>query len=134
MLPFQPKYRLGHPENYLFVLSKKIFTGSKYPKINLFNFEKNFTGGNFISLPIWTTAVVARIFLQNYRIHINIDIDSKNYLCQFSTLKAFVMYESTSVCMINNGDGKLMLGCQPYLRLDIRHEWQYVSAIRISVY
>ena len=43
VLPFQPKYRLGHPENYLFLLSKKLFIGSKYPKINLFNFEKNFT-------------------------------------------------------------------------------------------
>ena len=30
VLPFQPKYRLGHPENYLFSLSKKAFSGSKY--------------------------------------------------------------------------------------------------------
>ena len=29
---FKPKYRLGHPENYLLLLSKNIFTGSKYPK------------------------------------------------------------------------------------------------------
>ena len=43
VLPFKPKYRLGHPENYLFLLSKNIFTGSKYPKINWFAFEKNFT-------------------------------------------------------------------------------------------
>ena len=43
VLPFWPKYRLGHPENYLFLLSKKSFIGSKYPKINLFHFEKNFT-------------------------------------------------------------------------------------------
>ena len=27
VLPFQPKHRLGHPENYLFLLSKKIFIG-----------------------------------------------------------------------------------------------------------
>ena len=35
----QPKYRLGHPENQLFLLSKKIFSGSKYPKNNIFKFE-----------------------------------------------------------------------------------------------
>ena len=28
----QPKCQLGHPENYLFSLSKKIFSGSKHPK------------------------------------------------------------------------------------------------------
>ena len=43
VLPFQPNYRSGHPENYLFSLSKKIFSGSKYPKIKLFNFEKGST-------------------------------------------------------------------------------------------
>ena len=32
VLLFKPKYRLAHPENYLFSLSKKIFSGSKYPK------------------------------------------------------------------------------------------------------
>ena len=32
VLLFQPKYRLGYPENYLFVLAKNIFSGSKYPK------------------------------------------------------------------------------------------------------
>ena len=31
--PFQPKHRLGHPENYLFLLSKNTFIGSKYPKM-----------------------------------------------------------------------------------------------------
>ena len=31
-LPFQPKYRLAHPENSLFSLSKKLFSGLKYPK------------------------------------------------------------------------------------------------------
>ena len=41
VLPFQPNYRLAHPKNYLFILSKKIFSGSKYPKNILFNFEKN---------------------------------------------------------------------------------------------
>ena len=29
---FKPKYRLGHPENYLFLLSQRILLGSKYPK------------------------------------------------------------------------------------------------------
>ena len=43
VLPFQPKYRLGHPEIFLFLLSKKVLTGSKYPKNRLFSFEKNFT-------------------------------------------------------------------------------------------
>ena len=43
VLPFLPNYRLAHPENYLFLLSKKIFSGSKYPKIILFNFEKGST-------------------------------------------------------------------------------------------
>ena len=33
VLPVKPNYRLGHPENYLFSLSKKIF-----------NFEKGSTG------------------------------------------------------------------------------------------
>ena len=40
VLLFKPKYRLGPSENYLFLLSKNIFSGSKYPKIKLFNFEK----------------------------------------------------------------------------------------------
>ena len=44
VLPFWPNHRLGHPENYLFSLSKKIFSGSKYPKIKLFNVEKGSTG------------------------------------------------------------------------------------------
>ena len=40
MLSFQPKCRWGHPENYLFLLSKNVFIGSKYFKTNQFNFEK----------------------------------------------------------------------------------------------
>ena len=36
---FKPKYRLGHPENHLLSLSKKMLSGSKYPKNVLFNFE-----------------------------------------------------------------------------------------------
>ena len=40
----QPEYQSGHPENYLFSLSKKIFSGSKYPKNSFFNFEKGRTG------------------------------------------------------------------------------------------
>ena len=42
---FLPKHRLGHPENYLFSLSKQIFSGSKYPKNILFKFENRSTGG-----------------------------------------------------------------------------------------
>ena len=30
VLPFQPKYRLLHPKKYLFLLSKKMFVGSKF--------------------------------------------------------------------------------------------------------
>ena len=42
MLPFCPKYRLGHPEKYLFLLSEYTFTGSKYPeKKNEKKNEKN---------------------------------------------------------------------------------------------
>ena len=37
---FLPKYRLAHPENYSLSLSEEIFSGSKYPKCTLFNFEK----------------------------------------------------------------------------------------------
>ena len=44
MLPFWPKYRLGHPGNYLFLFSKNMLVRSKYPKIYWFNFEKSFTG------------------------------------------------------------------------------------------
>ena len=32
VLPLEPKYQLGHPENYLFWLSIKICFGSRYPK------------------------------------------------------------------------------------------------------
>ena len=38
VLPFEPKYRLAHPENYLFSLSIKIFFGSKYPKKKIIQF------------------------------------------------------------------------------------------------
>ena len=40
VLPCLPKYCLGHPENYLFLLSKNVFIGSKYPKNKLINFER----------------------------------------------------------------------------------------------
>ena len=50
VLLFQPKYRLGHPENYLFLLSKKVFTGSKYAKNKLINFEKRNTAIHTSSL------------------------------------------------------------------------------------
>ena len=43
VLFFWPKYRLAHPENYLFLLSIKQNSGSKYPKNNLFNFENRST-------------------------------------------------------------------------------------------
>ena len=43
VLLFQPKYQLGHTENYMFLLSKKIFSCSKYTTNNLFDFEKRST-------------------------------------------------------------------------------------------
>ena len=51
VLSFQPKYRLSHPEKYFFSLSKKIFSGSEYPKNILFNFENRSTA---YDLKIWT--------------------------------------------------------------------------------
>ena len=35
---FQPRYRLGHPDTYLFLLSNELFIGSKYPNINAIQF------------------------------------------------------------------------------------------------
>ena len=43
LLLFKPKYRSGHTENYLFSLSKNIFSGWKYPKNILFEFENRST-------------------------------------------------------------------------------------------
>ena len=40
MLPFWPKCRLGHPKNYLFSLSTRIFSGSKYPTNISFIFKQ----------------------------------------------------------------------------------------------
>ena len=41
---FSPKKRLGHPRNYLFSLSTKVFSGSEYPRHISFNFENRSTG------------------------------------------------------------------------------------------
>ena len=40
---FQPKYRLGHPEKYLFLLSVNTSLGSKYPNKNQVKYERTFT-------------------------------------------------------------------------------------------
>ena len=52
------KYRLAHLGNYLFLLSKIIFSGWKYPKNKLINFEKRSTGWHilrfFIRIPFET--------------------------------------------------------------------------------
>ena len=40
VLPFLPKYDFGQPDNYFMLLSKYIFIGSKYLKINVFKFLK----------------------------------------------------------------------------------------------
>ena len=42
-ITFQPKYRLAQPENYVFSLSKGIFSGSKHPKNILLYFGKGST-------------------------------------------------------------------------------------------
>ena len=43
MLAFQPKYRLGHPENYLFSLSKKYIFWIEVSKKHFIKFEKGST-------------------------------------------------------------------------------------------
>ena len=35
VLPFKPKHRLGHPENYIFLSSNNIFIGPKYSNPSL---------------------------------------------------------------------------------------------------
>ena len=42
-VPFQPKNRLGHPNNYSFSLSNLIFSGSKYPRNVQYSFENRST-------------------------------------------------------------------------------------------
>ena len=46
---YYPKYRIGHPENYLFSLSKKIFSGPKYPTNILRNFDNRSIGTHHTS-------------------------------------------------------------------------------------
>ena len=43
VLPFQPKYRLAHPENALLSLSYTTFSGSTHLKLKMFNFENKST-------------------------------------------------------------------------------------------
>ena len=43
VLPFQPKYRLGHPKNHYFHYLKKYFLDQSIQKNILFNFEKGST-------------------------------------------------------------------------------------------
>ena len=43
VLPFQPKYRLGHPEFFIIIIKKYIYRIKISKKYILFNFEKNFT-------------------------------------------------------------------------------------------
>ena len=56
---FLPKHRLAHPENCLFSLSKNTFSGSKYPKIILFNFENRST----VACVLCVSCVLAHIYL-----------------------------------------------------------------------
>ena len=56
MLPYQPKYRLGHPEKQLLSLSNNILIGLEYPKKNQLNIEKKITAAhqrNFWLLPMF---------------------------------------------------------------------------------
>ena len=50
VLPFKPKYRLGHPKNYLFSLLKKYFLDQSIQKIFYFIFEKGSTGNHMPAL------------------------------------------------------------------------------------
>ena len=50
VVKFWPNYRSTHPENYLFSLSKKFFSGSKHPKNSLFNFEKRSTAQTLLCI------------------------------------------------------------------------------------
>ena len=52
VLLFKPKHRIGHPENYVFSLSEKIFSGSKYPKKEFYFILKTealTSGSDFVS-------------------------------------------------------------------------------------
>ena len=93
----------SHPDKYLFLLSRKIFYGSKYPKNILFNFEKGSTGLDTKSLvillyirylscpPIQYGATRRKygflllIFFGAAELHrrnnINITLDADNYNC-----------------------------------------------------
>ena len=50
---FSPKYHSAHPEKYLFSLSKKMFSGSNYPKKTFYLILKTeaLLGSSFIRLP-----------------------------------------------------------------------------------
>ena len=67
VLPFQPLYRLAHPENYLFSLSVNIFSRSKYPK-NIINLilKKEALNGTFDSLIFTHRAHASALFDGNF--------------------------------------------------------------------
>ena len=67
VLLFSPKYRLVHPENYLFLLSIILFSlRSKYPKHVLFDFENRSTDGDgTCGALISSNAVLAEIPLRS---------------------------------------------------------------------
>ena len=44
MILFQPNFRLGHPEIYVFLFYTKHFAGITYPKKDVFNFEDRIIG------------------------------------------------------------------------------------------
>ena len=45
-VPIEPNYRLGRSKNHSFLLPKKVFSGSKYPKTISYNFDNSSTAGH----------------------------------------------------------------------------------------
>ena len=59
VLPFEPEYRTGHPENYLFLLSKNTFTGSKHAKNKIFFFLKKSSPSLTVAMTILAVMIQA---------------------------------------------------------------------------
>ena len=64
VVSFNLKHRSGHPDNCLFSLSKKILSGSKYPKCIWFTFEKVSIGNHQWCLFSWYMGCVTQNIIQ----------------------------------------------------------------------
>ena len=71
VLLFKPTCRLSHPGNYLFLLSKKILSGSKYPEYILFYFENRSTDQQCLCVQKYTEYFGYTLILQ-ILVHITI--------------------------------------------------------------